>query len=140
MIRSVFSVATASSKSIILYLLVIHSLMLVTLLSLITFLWWALLIIVLMLLSFSYFFQQTRCLVKLERDADDNWYCHYKNGRSLEKLRLTSSVVNSAFVIVYFKRKSFWQCSSAIIMADAVDADLFRQLRVYCRAPKTFHK
>ncbi|NQY26615.1 MAG: hypothetical protein HRT92_05495 [Piscirickettsiaceae bacterium] len=135
MTRSVFSVVFALSKSIILYLLIIHSLMLVTLLSLVAFSWWSLLIIVIMVLSFSYFYKQTQCLIKLQRDADNNWCCHYKNGRLQEKLRLTNSIVNVTFVMLYFEGRA-----SAIIMADAVDAELFRQLRVYCRDPKTFQK
>ena len=113
--------------------------MLATLLSLIEISWWSLLVFVLLVFSYRYFYQQTNAMSTIERDADSNWQCHYRNGNTLEKLRLTNSVVTPIFVILYFKGNTIWQ-RSTIIMADAVDAELFRQLRVYCRDPKTFQK
>ena len=134
-----FSISISRSKNITLYLLLIHGLMLATLLSLIEISWWSLLAFVLTVLNYRYFYQQTNAISKIERDADNNWYCHYRNGKVLESLRLTNSVVTPIFVILYFKGNSIWQ-RSTIIMADAVDAELFRQLRVNCRDPKTFQK
>lgn len=137
---SVFSLAIIPSRNIILYLVLIHSVMLVTLLSLMAISWWSLLIIVTTLLSYTYFYKKTQLLINIERDADDNWSCHYQNGFAREKLRLTSSIVNPIFVMLNFKGNGIWRRPSVIIMADAVDIELFRQLRVFCRDPKTFHK
>ena len=140
MTRIVFSMAIVPSKSITIYLVIIHSLMLVTLLSLFANSWWALLIIVFMVLSFVYFYGQTQSIIKLERDADNRWYCYYQNNKLRSALRLTSSIVTSPLVMLYFNGNNYWQRYSVIIMVDAVDAELFRQLRVYCRDPKTFQK
>lgn len=133
-----FSLSIAASKNSTLYLVCIHGLMLVTLLSLIEILWWSLLILV-MMLSCSYFYRQVNSVSKLERDVDNNWCCYYKNGNVLENLRLTSCVVTPIFIILYFNGHAIRQHSN-IIIADAVDAKLFRQLRVFCRDPKTFQK
>ena len=140
MTRIVFSMAIVPSKSIAIYLVIIHSLMLVTLLSLLANSWWALLTIVFMVLSFVYFYGQTQSLIKLERDVDNGWYCYYQNNKLRSALRLTSSIVTSSLVMLYFNGNNYWQRYSVIIMVDAVDAELFRQLRVYCRDPKTFQK
>lgn len=135
-----FSISISTSKNITLYLLLIHGLMLATLLSLIEISWWSLLVFLLTVLSYRSFHKKTNAISKIERDADNNnWHCHYRNENVQESLRLTSSVVTPIFVILYFKDNTIWQ-RSTIVMADAVDAELFRQLRVFCRDPKAFQK
>lgn len=55
-------------------------------------------------------------------------------------LELKSAVVIGHGAILYFKTKNRLLDKAVIICADAVDSKLYRQLRVYCRYPKTFQK
>jgi hypothetical protein len=140
MTRIVFSIDIAPSKIITIYLMIIHSLMLVTLISLFPTPWWVLFIFIFMVLNFIYFDRQTQAFIKLERDVDDVWSCYYQNNKSYQGLKLTSSIVVSSLVILYFKGHHYWQRYRVIIVRDSVDAKLFRQLRMHCRDSKTFQK
>lgn len=141
MTRIVFSLPILPSKILLLYLMIIHSVMLVTLLNLFAISWWSFTAILVIAISFIYFYKQSQQLIKIERDAGDGWHGHYRDGSSRSLLGLSSSVVIPQLVILYFSGRRFWQRSYAItILADAVDAELFRQLRLYCRDPKTFQQ
>lgn len=141
MTRIVFSLPILPSKILLLYLMIIHSVMLVTLLSLFSVSWWSFTTTLVIAVSFIYFYRQSRLIVKIEQDADDGWHCHYRDGSSRSQLTLSSSVVIPQLVILYFNGRKFWQQAYAVtIVADAVDAELFRQLRLYCRDPKTFQQ
>jgi hypothetical protein len=120
--------------------------MLVTLLSLLEIFWWSLFASAILLTSFIYYAQQHQWLrprksvVSINYQADKGWSLHYSDWSVKTGLSLTSSFVTPQLVILYFNDRYFWQRDVITIMDDAVDAQLFRQLRVYLRAPKTFQE
>jgi hypothetical protein len=100
----------------------------------------------LVLFSFSFYYRThylemgRHKVAKLIRLGDERWIVHYGNGRIAERRVLQKSVVIPQIVILYFKATPFWKTHTVCVTADQVDPELFRQLRVYCRDPKTFQR
>lgn len=144
--RIVFTLPIARSNRLCIYLLTLHLLMLVSVLSLLNHLLEITVVIVFMSCSLFYYLQRyyflahAKSLSTLHRDSDNNWGIIYSSNNASKPLLLTSSYVSQYCVILYFNGAGFWSKHSVFIMADAVDGELFRQLRVYCRDPKTFLK
>jgi hypothetical protein len=51
---------------------------------------------------------------------------------------LTSCFVAPKLVLLHFSGERFWKRKTITVCSGSVDVELFRQLRVYCRDPKTF--
>jgi hypothetical protein len=100
----------------------------------------------LVLFSFLFYYRAHylltgRCNVrKLIRSGDETWTIYYGDGRCVKERVLQQCVVIPQLVILYFKTTPIWKTRSVYITADQVDSELFRQLRVYCREPKTFQR
>jgi len=134
------------SRKLLIYLIFVHSLMLATLMSLLAITWWSLLVTIILLVSFIYYAQQhqwlktKKSLVCVEYHEDKGWSLHYSDQSQKRRLNLASSVVTPQLVMLHFKRRYFWQSDLVTIIDDAVDVELFRQLRVYLRTPKIFQR
>ena len=146
MTRIVFKIEIARSLRLLIYFFVLHGLMLVTMLSLLGTCWWSVLVFIIIMLSGVYYCRQhqwlnsQKSLDKIERDASGKWILSYQDGKQHLELTLTSSFVTPYVVILYFNKSHFWQRYAVTIISDAVDKELFRQLRVYLRDPKTFQQ
>jgi membrane-bound toxin of toxin-antitoxin system len=146
MTRIVFKIEIVRSQSLLTYFIVLHCLMLVTMLSLLRISWWSLLVFIMIMLSGVYYchqnqwFKSCKALNKIERDASDKWVMSYQDGKQHSELMLTRSFVTPHLVILYFNKSRIWQRYAVTIVFDAVDKELFRQLRVYLLDPKTFHQ
>ena len=79
-----------------------------------------------------------RAIAKLERNSKQRWTVVYSDNTSQKNMVLKHCVVTSKLIILYFSRSSYWKDKSVTILEDAVDTELFRQLRVYLRDPKAF--
>lgn len=132
------------SRNLLVYLIVIHSMMLVTLLSLLGVTWWSPFVLILLLISFIYYAQYhqwlkaKKSLVRVEYHDDTGWSLQYSDTSQKSGLRLTSSFVTPQLVILYFNRRYCLPGKTVTIINDAIDAESFRQLRVYLKTPKTF--
>ncbi len=138
MIRTVFSLPIMPSRWLQYYLIIVHGVMLLTLLSLLGASWWSCITFVLLSVSFAYYYWQSCLTVTVMRDSDGNWYRH-QSGAVQPLPALRGSVVIPQLVILYFAGDGFWRHTySMTIVADSVPAELFRQLRLYCRNTKHF--
>ncbi len=91
--------------------------------------------------GYCYYLRKSALAIsKVERTIDGGWLIYYGDAHKSEPLELKGSYVSTLVVVLYFKRTRFWPCKSVVVMFDAVDQALFRELRVYCRDPKTFLK
>ena len=90
----------------------------------------------------QYTFQTSRYkVIKIERDNTGLWHLSYGDGHQQLSLNLKRCIVISELVILYFEGQRFWQSPPSVwITADSTDDELLRQLRVYCRDPKTFQR
>jgi len=144
MTRTVFTLAISRSKQCLIYLIVIHTMMLATLLSLLGLTIESLLVCVLMGFSFNTYCRQYQWLqgdnavTMITRDQDNKWSLFEKSGVQYQQLVLHSSIVCQQLVMLNFKANKTGSTKSIMIMSDSVDADDLRQLRIYCREPKTF--
>ncbi len=142
----VFSMHIGRSKWLFCYLVVIYVVMLLTVISMQLEIALNLLLIVSLVGSFIYFSHCHQWMSfkppqhQIIRDNNDLWYINYPNGKKQSKLELQKSFVTVNVVILNFKSAKFWQPLSVTIFSDTVDKELLRQLRVYLRTPKTFHK
>jgi len=120
--------------------------MLVTLLSLLGASIWSLLASVMMVMSFIYYCRQyqwlksNNAIINIDRNKEGKWTLRQKLGVQDKELILTSCLVTQQVVILNFKSWTVWGGKSITIMSDSVDAEYFRQCRVYCREAKTFQK
>jgi len=118
--------------------------MTVMLLSLLTQLVWLMIATCLIIISFIFYCRQyqwwrnNKAITQVSRDSHQQWLLYSQSTLRYSQLDLCSCVVTIYGVILYFKGQRFWQRYSLLIMADSVDDEAFRQLRVYCRSPKTF--
>jgi hypothetical protein len=134
------------SRKLLAYLIVSHSLTLMTLLSLAGLSWLSLFATLIIIASFIYYAGQHQWLtsqksvVSINYHGDITWSLHYSDGSQKLRLKLTGSFVTPQLVIVYFNHRYFWQGDVITIIDDAVDIELFRQLRVYLRSPKAFQQ
>ena len=144
MVRVEYKLILGRSKWILVYLVGLHLFILLTLLSLALPHIWDGTVIVSMIGSFIYYCRQQQwlrsknSLSQLERYADNNWAVHYQNGKTVSALELNGCVECSFLIILTFRRELSWRSYSVIVMADAVETEAFRQLRLFCRSPKTF--
>jgi hypothetical protein len=141
---NVFCTQIKRSRWLLFYLGFIHSVMLITLLSLTVPLMWSILGLVAMLLSFIHSCRRHQWLKSsiavnyIKRDESGLWQLNYLNGKTQSALKLEHSFVSVNLVIIYLKGEAHWRSLSVVILSDAVDKSLFRELRVYLRDPKTF--
>ena len=128
------------------YLLLLHGLIFAVTLSLAVDWLWRTGLCLLVLFSFCFYYRShylatgrynARMLMRL---SDETWTVDYGDGRQVADLVFQQSVVIPQLAILYFKTPSFWQSHSLVITADQVESECFRQLRVYCRDPKTFQQ
>ena len=105
------------------------------------------LLMILMVIASAYYYgccyfirQSSLAINRIKRTVEGDWSIHYGDDQKSEVLQLKGSYVSTVVVILHFRRTNFCPCKSVVVMFDAVDQDLFRQLRVYCRDPKTFQK
>lgn len=144
MTRIVFSLAIDRSKIILMYLIAVHSMMMLTLLSLLELSVVTPLTMIILLASFIYYCRQHQwlesdaALIGLERDAKQQWYLESKNGNRTQALQLRSCFATPSLLILNFKGDSIWTYKTVTLFVDALEAEKFRKLRVYCRHPKTF--
>jgi len=133
------------SKRLLVYLLAIHVTMLATALSLLGSPIWSALTIVFMVCSFIYYckknqwLKSNKAIIRIERDIDGKWHLFYQATTHSKPLTLSHCVVTQQCIILYFNRSRFYK-ETITIMSDSVDAERLRQLRVYCRDPKTFQQ
>jgi len=143
MTRMVFRMRLHISWVLLTYLYALHGLMVVTVMltSIPWFLRIALLLVCLLSLRFYHqqYYQQTgrHKLVKIERDNLGLWHLFYGDQGEYTALSLSRCLVMPELVILYFDGQRYRQKRAVWITADTVDSELFRQLRVYCRDPKT---
>ncbi len=136
----------ARSKKLLVYLIFIHCVMFVTLLSLLVVTWCLLIATTVLIVNFIFYAQKfqwlkaKKSLVNVEYNDHIGWLLTYSDESQKTGLSLKGSFVTPQLVILYFNRRHFWQSDVATIVDDAVDAELFRQLRVYLRSPKTFQQ
>lgn len=91
--------------------------------------------------AYCYFDIGSRCFAqKLQRDQLGLWTIVKGDGNAEKALQLKSSVVGQYCAILYFQRPHSLLEKAVFICADAVDYELYRQLRVYCRDPMTFQQ
>jgi len=132
------------SKWLLFYLIIAHGLMLAMIMTLLPNVWLSLLVAIIISASFIYYCQRhqwlksNRAIIRAERDTKGRWQLFHSDNTSKGKLSLKQCVVTSKLVILYLSGASFWESRAIIIIADATDPELFRQLRVYLRDPKTF--
>jgi len=145
MTRIVFSLVIGRSKRLLVYLLAVHVTMLVTAVSLLGSSIWSALTIVLIVCSFIYYckknqwLKSNKSIIRVERDSDGKWRLFYPATTHSKPLTLSDCVVTQQCIILYFNRNKFSK-ETITIMSDSVDAECLRQLRVYCRDPKTFQQ
>jgi len=146
MTQTVFRMSISTSKQLLAYLAVSHGVMLITLVSLLGMTIWSLFVCVMMTVSFIHYCRQYQWLKSndaityIERNKDGKWTLGHKSGVQKRQLTLTDCLVTQNVVSLNFLGGKVWRRNSVMIMSDAVDADYFRQLRVYCREVKTFQK
>ena len=136
-----------SSVPLLTYLCLLHGVMVITVLAMPIGWLVRVTLFILCLASLWFYYHQYTLqtsrykLVKVERDNTGLWHLSYGDGAQHLSLNLKRCIVISSLVILYFEGQQFWQCSaSAWITGDSADEELFRQLRVYCRDPKTFQQ
>lgn len=146
MIEKHFSLVMGRSKWLLSYLLIIHGFMLLTMVLLLNSVYLLTLAVMIIVVSCITYCQQHqwitshRSIIKIERKVTHQWVLFYANDIRQQNLDLKHCIVTPQVVILYFSGSSFWRVKSVVIVADAVDAELFRQLRTYCRNPKVFQR
>jgi hypothetical protein len=144
MIEKSFSIVIGRSKWLLAYLVIIHNLILVTMVTLLPNIGSSFMAVALISTSFIYYcgryqwLKSYRAIIKLERNSKKKWTVFHSDNTSQKNLVLKHCVVTPKLIILYYSGSSRWRGKSITILEDAVNAELFRQLRVYLRAPKTF--
>lgn len=139
-----FGMQIRRSRWLLFYLGFIHSVMLITLLNLDVSLLWIALGTAILLFSFIQSCRQYQWLKNsmainyITRDENGLWQLDYLNGKTQSALKLEHSFVSVNLVIIYLSSNSRWRSLTIVILSDAVDKNLFRQLRVYLKDPKIF--
>ncbi len=146
MIEKQFSIMVGRSKWLLGYFIFVHGLMMLMMVSLIPNLWLSLAVVLMLSASFIYYCRRHQWLksqhavITIARDDKHNWRLSYADGAVQEKCLLKHCVVTPSLVMLNFTGISAGKGQSVTITADAVNAELFRQLRVYLRNPKTFQQ
>ena len=146
MTRIVFSLPIGRSKTILMYLILLHSVAFLILLSLLGLSLSTLLLIPILAVSFIYYCGQYQWLnfdsaiINLERDESKQWYLISKIGSRTQAYQLQSCFVTPSLLMLQLKKDSIWSYKTVTLFSDAVDSELLRQLRVYCKHSKTFYE
>lgn len=141
-----FYMEIGRSKWFLYYIVAVHSVMLITLFCLPINMSLLVLGAVSLQISFVYFCSQNQWLInkaainKIERNETGLWSITFQNDEKQVGLKLINSFVTTNLIIMSLKNDSWWSRLPIVIFADAVDKNIFRQLRVYLRDPKTFLK
>ncbi len=140
----VFRMEIGRSRWLFCYFIVIHAVMMLTIFSLPIGIDWSATAIGALSLSFvctsrrHQWLRGTLIKTQILRDESGLWHLDAAKGKKQSALTIDASFVTTHLVIIYLKNDSRWRRLSITIFADAVDKDLFRQLRVYLRDPKVF--
>jgi len=140
----VFHIQIGRSRWLLFYLGFIHTVMLITLLNLAISSVWLVLGISLLVFSFIYscreyqWLKSSKVVSDIKRDENGLWQIEYLNGKIQAELKLQHSFVSVNLVILHLKSSSRWKCLPIVILSDAAEKNLFRQLRVYLKDPKIF--
>lgn len=140
----VFHMQIGRSRWLLFYLGFIHSVMLITLLNLAISSVWLVFGISLLVFSFIYscreyqWLKNSKVVSDIKRDENGLWQLEYLNGKTQAELKLQHSFVSVNLVILHLKSSSRWRCLPIVILSDAAEKNLFRQLRVYLKDPKIF--
>lgn len=146
MTRIVFSLPIGRSKTILMYLILLHSVAFLILLSLLGLSTATLFLIPILATSFIYYCGQYQWLnsdnaiINLERNENKLWYLISKIGKRTKAYQLQSCFVTPSLLMLQLKNDSIWPYKTVTLLSDAVDSELLRQLRVYCRHSKTFYE
>jgi len=147
MTRIVLSMRLQASSYLLVYLTVLHGVMALTALTIPVHWLISVTLLALCVANLWFYYHQyylptgRHKLIKVERDSAGLWHLRYGKGDQHTSLRLHRCVVIPELVILYFYSQGFWRRSpTAWITAECVDDELFRQLRVVCRDPKTFQQ
>ncbi len=144
MTRIVFSIAIGRSKLLLLYLVFVHGVMIMTVFSLLAVNYMSMMLLIVLLFSFVYhcfqhqWLKSGQAIIGLERNEKQQWICIFKSGKRSPILQLKSCFVSSILVMLTFRTQQLGGRKTVTLLADATDPELLRQLRVYCRNPKTF--
>jgi len=145
MVKDAFVIEVKQSVGLLRYLIAMHSLFLVTIVLSPIAWYWRVLLCLILLLSFIRYYQSHykmigRYTVSELTLLDGEWSIEFGDGRLIEDLGLRQSFVLPQLVILYFKASSSWKTRAVYLFADQVDEEVLRQLRVHCRAPKTYQQ
>lgn len=146
MAKDVFTIELKKSVYLLRYLLITHSIFFVSSLFIPIDWPWRIILCLVVLLSFSFYYHTHyhHCgrikVNKIRRLVDKTWTLYYGDGHEVEGLELDHCIVIPQLVILYFRAQYFWQRRSVYVTAEQSNAELLRQLRVYCRDPKIFQK
>ena len=145
MAKDAFVLEVKQSAGLLRYLMAIHSLFLISIALMPITRYWQTLLVVILILSFIHYYQSHykrtgRNAVSQLMLSEGWWSVDFGDGHRIEDLSLRQSFVQPPLVILYFKAPSGWGTTSVYLLADQVDAEILRQLRVYCRAPKTYQQ
>ena len=142
----VFRMQIGRSRWLLAYLVLMHSVMLITFFSLQITLIWCVLGSAMLILSFIVscckyqWLRNAEAINQIERAENGLWQLVYSSGKKQPALKLESGFVTNKVVIIYLKNRSRYCHFSIVILSDAVDEEMFRQLRVYLRDPNVFLK
>ena len=140
----VFRMEIGRSRSLFCYLVLIHVVMLLTVVSLPITIGWSAMAVGALALSFvgtsrrHQWLRGSSIKTQISRDERGLWYLNTVKGEKQSSLMLYASFVTANLVIMRLKNDNYWCRISIVIVSDAVDKNLFRQLRVYLRDPKIF--
>lgn len=145
MTKDAFALEVKQSAGLLRYLMVIHGLFLTSIALMPITRHWQNLLFVILILSFIHYYQSHykktgRNTVSQLMLSEGWWSVDFGDGSRVEDLSLRQSFVQPSLVILYFKPSSGWRTTPVYLLADQVDAKQLRQLRVYCRVPKTYQQ
>lgn len=135
------------SRCLLVYLVILHVLMAVTSILLFVDIVW-LIIVLLIGLALSLLFQLKqhgwlkgrRAVREIVHDEQGLWTIYFSAKDSIAELELKSSFVTPFLTLIRLGDSRFWRTTTVVVVADAVDAEQYRKLRVLLRDPKTFLK
>lgn len=139
-----FSLHIGRSKTLLAYLILLHSLLLITWLNLAVPISLNIAGVCLISISFVYYchrfqwFTYAKAITRIERNKDERWVLFLADGKRFSRQTLQSSYVISHLLIMNFVGMKWWQRQNVVLCVDAVDRELFRQLRIFARNAKSY--
>ena len=135
------------SRYLLIYLLIVHLIMTLTLVMLFADIGW-LVVIILISMAMSLIFHMRKygwllggsTVKMISCDEYSFWTVNYSDEDLMPELQLKSSFVTPLLTLIRLNGEGFLLNTTIVIIADAVDTEQFRQLRVMLRDPKTFQK